>query len=146
MQKKEAAIAIFIGLIIGLVITGGILRARKALEKTEAKDNSNSPASQKPDSLETQTSQKLFLNITNPTDNSISDTDIISLNGQTLPDTYVAIIAEKSEHLIVPNEVGQFSQDIDLVSGANIIKVTVYTDSGEKIEKVLNVVYTTAEI
>ena len=145
MVKKEATIAIFIGLVIGLIITGGILRARTAIQKNlqETKDTPNSsPTSQESPSSST----TLLLTITSPDDNSVVSESTITLTGTAQLDTYIAIIAEKSEHLIVPNEAGAFTQDIKLIKGANTIKVTVYTENGDKVEKTLNIVYTTAEI
>jgi hypothetical protein len=66
--------------------------------------------------------------------------------GKTLPKTYIAITGEKGEYLIVPNELGSFSQEIVLTKGANLITITVYLENGQKVEKSLSVVYTTAEI
>lgn len=145
MIKKEATIAIFIGLIIGLIITGGILRARTALQKgiQEIKQDDD-VTSNTPKSPDTNTTS--LLNIITPADNSVVSEATITLNGTAQLDTYIAIIAEKSEHLIVPNEVGAFSQEIKLIKGANTIKITVYKENGDKVEKTLNIVYTTAEI
>ncbi len=142
--KKEGMVAIFIGLLIGLLIAGGVIRARTAFQNQPKNSTSNqSPsASNKPDGEE----QTLFLEITAPADNTIAEEPKVTVTGRTNPENYVAIVAEKSEHLIVPNDIGQFSQEIALIGGANTVKITVYTATGEKVEKTLNIVYTTAEI
>jgi len=70
----------------------------------------------------------------------------LTLTGKTLPGTYIAILGEKGEYLIVPSDIGNFSQDVVLVKGANAIKVSIYQNDGKKIEKTLNVVYTTAQL
>lgn len=144
MVKKEITIAIVIGLIIGLIITGGVLRARSAIKNISSPDSKSRRTTSLTDNDKSK--NQLSLSISEPEDNSIVQEATITLTGQTIPDTYVAIVAEKSEHLIVPNDVGQFTQDIDLIKGANTIKITVYTNNGDKTEKILNIVYTTAEI
>lgn len=141
--KNEVTVAVIIGLVLALIVTGGILRARHALQNItlstrESLTNSN------PQTPETKTSE-LFLNITTP-DNSVSTEPKFTLSGKTLPSTYIAILGEKGEYLIVPNDLGVFSQEITLVKGANTIKINVYQDDGKKIESTLSAVYTTAQL
>jgi len=143
--KKEAIMATVIGLLIGLVITGGILRAQRAMTNNnstqeEVKTTTSSPSSS------TISSNNLTLEISEPEDNLVVSENSINITGTTKPDTYIAIIAEKNEYLIVPNEIGQFTQEITLISGANTITVTVYEEDGNKVETTLNIVYTSAEI
>ena len=142
--KKEVTVAIVIGLIIALVVTGGILRARTAISKIKlpTKDSQNRPVeSGKIDKK----SGELFVEIST-IDNAVVSEPKIALTGKTLPGTYIAILAEKGEYLIVPSDAGTFSQDIVLVKGANTITVTVYQNDGKKVEKSISVVYTTAEL
>lgn len=141
--KKEATVAVIIGLIIALIVTGGVLRARHAIQsiklptKDSIKKNDNTNTTAK--------SQELFIDLTTP-DNSVTSDAKITLSGKTLPSTYIAILGEKGEYLIVPNELGSFSQEIALVKGANTIRVSIFQNNGNKVEKTVNAVYTTAEI
>lgn len=138
--KKEISLAVFIGLLLALLITGGVLRARRALQ------NFTPPSlSFRPSPTPSTNPNTLFLDITSP-DNAVLDTSRFTITGKTLPGTYIAILGEIGEYLIVPNELGSFSQEISLVKGANTIKITVYTAEGERVEKTVNAVYTTAEI
>lgn len=141
--KKEATVAVVIGLIIALIVTGGVLRARHALEsiKLPTKESFKLGAKPSPEANNTQ----LFLDLTT-SDNSVTDVAKLTLAGKTLPGTYIAILGEKGEYLIVPNDLGSFSQEIVLVQGANSIKITVYQNDGKKIEKTLTAVYTTAQL
>lgn len=139
--KKEISVAIFIGLIIALLVAGGILRAQKALRSVELVNLKDRVIKPSPPPI----SAQLFLELATP-DNSVTDKATITLNGKTLPGTFIAILGEKGEYLIVPNELGSFSQEITLVKGANSIKITVYENNGNKIEKTISTVYTTAEI
>ena len=138
--KKEATVAVIIGLMLALIITGGIVRARHALKNVKLPTR-ESLTGKRPPSTPTQ----LFLELTTP-DNSVTSESKLSLTGKTLPNTYIAILGESGEYLIVPNDLGSFSQEITLVKGANTIKINVYQPDGEKVEKTLNAVYTTAEI
>jgi predicted LPLAT superfamily acyltransferase len=70
----------------------------------------------------------------------------LTVSGKTLPKTYIAITGEKSEYLIVPSDVGSFSQSVALVKGANTLRVVVYQEDGTHVEQTLTAVYTTAEL
>lgn len=142
--KKEVTVAVVIGLILALVVTGGIIRARSALKniKLPSRDSFTKSSTSTPkDSKQTE----LFLELTTA-DNLVTDQTKITITGKTLPSTYIAILGEKAEYLIVPNDLGIFSQEIALTKGANTIKITVYEKDGKKVEKTLNAVYTTAEL
>lgn len=139
--KKEATVAVVIGLIIALVVTGGILRASSAIRSLSRNPKTISEAV----GSAVPKSNGLFLDITTP-DNSVVKSPLMTLSGKTLPGTYIAILGEKGEYLIVPNDLGSFSQDITLVKGANTVKITVYKNDGTKIDKTVSAVYTTAEI
>ncbi len=142
-MKKEATVAVIIGLILALVVTGGILRARHALRelKLQGKELREPSLSQSPDS----NAAPLFVELTTP-DNSVTATPKLAITGKTLPGTYIAILSELGEYLIVPTDLGNFSQEVNLVKGANMIHITVYQSDGTKIEESLNAVYTTAQL
>ncbi|KKU25305.1 MAG: hypothetical protein UX37_C0027G0009 [Microgenomates group bacterium GW2011_GWA2_46_16] len=141
--KKEISLAIFIGLFIALLVTGGIMRAQRALKSLDLPSIRDTLLPNPTPKITNPTT--LFLEITSP-DNSVTKVASLTLTGKTLQGTYIAILGEKSEYLIIPNELGSFSQEVTLVKGANNIKITVYEQNGNKIEKTVNAVYTTAEI
>lgn len=140
--KKEVTVAIIISLILGIVIVGGVLRARQALTNLSElpiaqKFNHNSP--------EPSAAKGFFLTLSTP-DNQVLNQPTLTLTGKTLPATYIVINGEAGDSIIVPNNLGDFSQDVSLVKGANTIRVTVYQEDGTKQEAVLNAVYSTTEI
>lgn len=141
--KKEATVAVIIGLILALVVTGGVFRARYALRSIKLPTLPSKQTSSA--SLKDTTNTELFLELSTP-DNSVTKEPVLTLAGKTLPDTYIAILGEKGEYLIVPSDIGSFSQEITLVKGANTIRINIYQNDGKKIEKTVNAVYTTAEI
>ncbi|MFH2019629.1 MAG: hypothetical protein ABII80_03395 [bacterium] len=143
--KKEITVAVIIGLIIGLLVVGGILRARSAINnmKTPGDDTKTPTSSQTPASNEG--NGELFLSLITE-DNQVVNTPTITVTGKTLPTTYVVLNSEKGDFIIVPNDLGTFSQEVTLVKGANTIVVTVYEENGNKKEQTLTTVYTSAEI
>lgn len=141
--KKEATVAVVIGLILALIVTGGILRARYALKNIKLPTKESFLQTKK--SEQVKENKELYLELTTP-DNSVLAEPKLTLSGKTLPSTYIAILGEKGEYLIIPNDLGSFSQEIALVKGANTIKVVVYQNDGKKIEGTVNAVYTTAEL
>ena len=141
--KKEATVAVVIGLILALIVVGGVLRARYALRsiKLPTKETFLPTKKSTPENKD----HELFLDLSTP-DNSVLAEPKLTLTGKTLPSTYIAILGEKGEYLIVPSDMGSFSQDVTLVKGANTIKISIYQNDGKKIEKTINAVYTTAEL
>lgn len=138
--RKEITLAIIIGLIFGLIVTGGILRARHALQNAGIKEASPSP-------LASGTVAAHGLTLTLETlDNQVRSEPTLTVNGKTAPEAYIVILGEAGEHIILPSELGNFTEEIKLVTGANTIVVTSYLEDGTKVEKTLTAVYTTAEI
>lgn len=143
--RKEVTLAVIIGLIIALVIAGGIYRAKTAIQNFDPQSLLPSKESENTQNPDQNNSKKLFIEIDTP-DNSVTDKPTLMLSGNTLPATYIAITTESTDYLIVPNEVGSFSQEVKLINGANRLTVTVFNKDGEKVEKSLSVVYTTATL
>lgn len=143
--KKEVTVAVIIGLLIGALVVGGILRARSAINQLKNTSDTGSL----PSSVQTPVSEnnngELFLSLIT-VDNQVVHTPSITVTGKTLPATYVVVNSEKGDYIIVPNELGTFSQDVNLVKGANTILVTVYEENGNKEEQSLTIIYTSAEI
>lgn len=143
--RKEVTLAIVIGLVIALIIAGGIYRAKTAIEKFDPttlipqkmKNNDKKP--------DANNEQKLFVELDTP-DNLVTDQIKFTIAGKTVPGTYIAITTESTDYLIVPSDTGSFSQEVTLIKGANLLTVTVYTSTGEKVEESLSVVYTSATL
>ncbi len=142
--RKEITLAIIMGLVLALIIAGGIYRAKTAIQNFDPKSliPKKTEVSKDPDNKQT---QKLFLELDTP-DNSVTDQSKITISGKTLPSTYIAVTTEGNDYLIVPSDTGNFSQEITLIRGANMIKVTVFTSTGEKVESTRSVVYTTSTL
>lgn len=138
--RKEITLAIIIGLLFGLIVVGGILRARSAFKKVVPPTPSPSPLASG-----VVVNDGLTLSL-ETIDNQVVSEPSLLVSGKTLPSAYVVILGEAGEHILVPSELGTFSQEVKLVTGANTISVTSYLEDGTSVEKSLTVVYTTAEI
>lgn len=143
--RKEVTLAIIIGLIIAVIIAGGIYRAKTAIQNFDPQSLIPKKQSNDGGSQDQKTEQKLFVEL-DTADNSVTDKATFTISGKTLPKTYIAITTESNDYLIVPNDVGSFSQEVNLIKGANRLTITVYTQDGVKVEDSLSVVYTTAAL
>ena len=143
--RKEVTLAIIIGLVIALIIAGGIYRAKTAIQNFDPQTLLPQKKSDVSDNPDQKSEVKLFLEL-GTADNSVTDKPTFIISGKTLPKTYIAITTESNDYLIVPNDVGSFSQEVNLIKGANRLTVTVFTQDGEKVEDSLSVVYTTVEL
>jgi hypothetical protein len=142
-MRKEIIIAIGIGFILGLIITFGIYRANRAL-KQQKTPNNNLPTNGNPSSP--LPSPLVFLEIIEPENHSVVNKSKITVSGKTDPKASVVFLSEDDEDLVLADEEGVFSGEVPLVSGANEIKIISLSKSGEKQEKILSIVYTTAKI
>lgn len=152
-MRKEFIAAILVGLIVGLLVVVGMVIARQAFEKHQAKPEtgtgespliSTSVTSTAPISP-TLTVSKHLITIDQPEDNSVVSSNELIISGKTTPKSIVAIVSEKNEYFTEADEAGLFSQKIELITGVNEIKIVSLTSNEEQAEISLTIVYTTAE-
>jgi len=142
-MKKEVLIAIVIGFGLGLVIAFGIWSANKALKQPVSE---TAPEQQVLPSPTPTLSIELFLIVNSPEDNTISEKETIIVSGQTITDTIVVLLYNQGEKILETDENGEFNTEIPLAGGVNEIKVAAYDQDGNQVEKILSVVYSTAQI
>lgn len=149
-MKKEVFLAIFIGFILGLVITFGIWTANKSLQKmANQPDNTVADAS-----IETSPtpipdnpiSNTISLTISTPEDEFLTNSNTLKVTGKTLANAVVAIMSETGEVLVQADINGLFSADVSLEGGYNLITVTATDDQGNSSTQSLTVTYTTSKI
>jgi hypothetical protein len=152
-MRKEFIVAVFVGLIVGLLIVVGMLIARQAFEKHQSKPDtagsgspliSTSVTSTIPTSP-TPTPSKHLIVIDQPEDNSVVSSNELIISGKTTSKSTVAIVSEKNEYFTEADEAGLFSQKIELITGVNEIKIASLAPNEEQAEIILTIVYTTAE-
>lgn len=144
-MRKEVVIAILLGFSIGLLIVFGIITARSALQKQSQTSpiTTTSTATSQPGNADD--SQKLThqLTIHDPVDNQVVSSDRVTIRGLTSAKSTVVIVAEEAEFITIADEMGNFSQEISLVSGANEIDISAFSPAEEKVDTLLTIVYTT---
>jgi hypothetical protein len=142
-MRKEVIIAILLGFVVGLFIAYGIYTANKAVKDTKI----TQPISTNNESLPSPTPGLSFsLTLNEPEDNIVLNSDTATVSGQTEPKTVVAVMGEEGEELILSDEQGLFSTSLELIGGLNQIKVVAVDTNGNKQEKEINVIYSTADI
>ncbi len=143
-MKKEVILAIVIGFGVGLIATFGIFNAQKSLNEAgkiqtpQASEEENKPTG---GPIVTQT-----LALSAPLDQAIIKEGKVTVSGITTPQSWVIIMGEKGEKVLQADLKGNFESEMLLVSGENEIGVQAVSETGEKVSKILTVVYSTAEI
>lgn len=131
-MKKEIIIAILIGLFLGLFITYGVYKARTSISP-ESRRSQDSLLLTTEDTF----SGELVLN--SPEDESIRTENTVSVSGTTLPESFVVILVGNEEHITSSDGSGNFSVEVGLQQGANIITVVVLDEDGRSISLVKTV-------
>jgi hypothetical protein len=135
-MRKEVLSAVILGLIIGLVITYGIYRARTSLRGTT--DDNQITATPSPSSA-----IDSALILTSPADESLTDQKTSTVVGTTSANSFVVILVNEEETITSADESGNFSAEVTLTEGSNIIQVFVIDEDGKTTTRELTVVYST---
>ena len=130
---KEAFIAIFVGILIGGVVTYGIYTANQAIKH---QTSGLTPQTTTIPTPKPTPKPALQLSITQPNDGSLLTDPQITILGLTRPNAVVALTSENKDMFIKADAEGNFSQDLKLNSGSNLIKIAA-TD-GEQISTIKN--------
>lgn len=143
-MKKEILIAICLGFAIGLIITFIIYRTRFSFLSSQPIISPAPEGTSETSPAPTMTTQSL--SIISPLDESIVGEGKVPLNGVTSPSSWVTILTEKGEKVIQADKKGSFETEIFLISGENEIEFRSISETDEETNKVITVVYSTAEI
>jgi len=145
-MKKEILIAIIIGFVLGLVITFGIWTANKSLKEGTSTQSSQITENETNITPSPQAEEKLPLTIISPENNALVNQEKLEIVGKTSPKAMVAIVYEEGEKIIEADEKGDFTMEITLVGGGNEINISAFDSQNNEASKILNIVYSTAEI
>ncbi len=138
-MKKEVFVAIFLGLILGLVVSYGIYTARKSLKDTQNKIEVTpepTPSSGIHNSL----------TLLSPEDESIQAVKEVKITGTTDADSLVIIFVNDKEYISNADGSGNFSLQTDLTQGANVIVVRTIDEDGNVAEEERTVIFTTVSL
>ncbi len=137
-MRKEVLIAVFIGLVLGGVITFGIYTANLASNRSPSPETASvTPTPTVPDTL--------FV-LSSPEDGDIFTSPIATLSGSLKTATYLVISTDTQDYILKPAADNSFSLNLILATGANTIKFTAVSFDGKRQELTINLVYTSAKL
>lgn len=152
---KELIVAITLGALLGFGITGGYF----AINKNSIPKTSSIPTptltpqiSQSPTiSIVQNNNQELStsshtINIETPENHYLSANPRITIKGTTSPNSLVFATTSINIYSSKSDSAGNFEIDIDLESGANLVKIESISESDEQANTEMLVTYSTAKI
>ena len=135
-MRKEVPVAILLGCAVGAVVAFGLWRANKALqEKPQQFIQNQTPKNKEP--------QPDSLVVASPEKDIVVSEAKVNVEGTTKSESLVTISTAKQDVVVEANAKGEFSAEIELDAGANLIKVVSVDKEGNKEEIELAVVYST---
>lgn len=122
-MKKETISAIVFGLMLGILAAVVVIIQSKSNQRLKIKPIGTLDKSISPEVKIT--TKAPFLEIKNPTDKKIIDTDSVIINGRANKNSTI-LIQSPIKDLIFKNEKEEFKIDFPLVLGENMIEITSY--------------------
>ena len=143
-MRKEVVFAIIIGLFLGAVILVGWQLADQSA-KQAASTTAQIPQG-KPDLAPPETPIAQGISVISPQDHAVINVNSIKIIGKTLANVFVAASNSEDEAIVTADKDGNFSVDLALTGGENVIKLTVLKDDLTTASTQITVIYTTAKI
>ncbi len=140
-MKKETLIAIIFGVGLGVILAVVFIMQSKENQLTKAKPINSLSKTVTP-KLKMVTTPTL--EISEPTDNLIVDSNSINIKGKANKNALI-VINSPIKDMVFKNEKEEFKVNFPLALGENVIQLTVYPDdkTGSSINKTLQVYYLT---
>ncbi|MGD9129011.1 MAG: hypothetical protein PVJ09_00775 [Candidatus Woesebacteria bacterium] len=125
-MRKEVVISILIGIILGLIITYGVYLTRKSgpidTPTIDVDQLSPTPDSSNPNQLM----------LSSPEDEIVQEEQTTTVSGTTLANNFVVIFVGNQETIVTSDESGNFSTELELEAGSNVITVYAIDEDGKK--------------
>lgn len=140
-MRKEVIFAIIIGLILGLVILYGVQLANRSANQAAATVTAPTPG----ETL-TPTPTVSALSIISPNDHAVVNTATIKITGKTTPGATIAIYSSEDDALVTADKDGNFTSDLKLTGGENVIKFTSLKPDQTSESIQISIIYSTAKL
>lgn len=152
---KELVLTIILGVIFGFGLTGGFITLKKnnkflsstnnppQVQNTPTLSIQNTTTTPMP-TQSTEISQQI--NIDTPENESIVNNSTLTLRGSTNPKSIVVIKTPIKTYTARADENGQFFLDIELETGANLVKISSFDSQDNEARLELLVTYSTSKI
>ncbi len=138
-MKKEKIVLAFIAALIGLLVAGIIFYIYEST-RTVSPSNIHSVI---PITPQEKPSSKIFITISKPTDESVTDSKVVEVAGKTKPDATVIILTSVDEKVIAPSAEGNFTTTINIDDGQNLIEITAISKTGQQQKIIKTVTFST---
>jgi len=125
-MKKERIILSFIATVFGLLVAAGAFYFFQVTKAPLPKTKVISIASPTPTSL-----PSISLSLDSPKDEEVVDKKTIIVSGRTRSDAVITILINGVETITTPSLSGNFSTQISIANGQNVIDVIAISADGE---------------
>ncbi len=140
---KERLIIIFVAIIAGLFITSAGFFIYQSTKKTN-----DTPIAVKGVTVTPQQQQQngeLFVRVSEPKDEMLTNKRTLSIKGTTNPENLIVISTNLEDVQVKPSQDGNFSVTIDIDAGANQVITRAIDASGNSVQDIRTVTYSTAD-
>ncbi|SRR5258708_3521872 len=145
-MKKEILFAVGIGLVVGLIITFGMYRARQAVTGATTINNQlNGTLASPPPTNVTAPEQDAFL-VSEPLNESLISDPNIRVSGQAFPNAAIIILGGITETVGTADANGNFSLAVTLQPGGNLLTIRALSDSRDSLEVARTVIASNADL
>lgn len=150
---KELSLAVIFGLLIGLGFAGTFFFVKQNSNRPQNTVEVKSPSPVPTSSSNSETlptpiaepSANPSIEITSHQNNDIVATSKITLTGITNPKSQVIITTLSKNYRSLSDNLGKFSQVIDLEPGLNIINLSVISENNQENQSEIHLTYSTAK-
>lgn len=142
MRKESIIVGIF-GLSLGLLVAWAIWNFKSAAPQVEELAISPAPTTAVSPAP---TSPLVVLTLANPPEDFVATESSILLSGKAKPDSIIVIATNLDDYILTAGQDGNFSQEIGLEEGENLLTVTAYGPDQEEEAVERSVIYTKEQL
>lgn len=139
-MRKEAFVAIIIGVSVGLLIAFGILRANTALKSKNLISTEFMPT-KKVEKPRPEGVKELSINLVTPENLSVSVTEEVTYSGITKPGVVLVISTESKDYILKAPANGSFEQSTTLIGGLNQTLISAFDETKNEVKEKGIVIY-----
>ncbi len=144
---KNVLLAIILGSLFGIVLTGGYYTLNKGKNKTSStQPTPTETPSITPSIAPTDTPQKTDLTIFQPLDNTLVSNSSIKITGSSSPKAQIIINTPLNAYNTQADENGNFSQTVKLEAGVNEIQISSFDSQDNQTDVDLTITYSSAQV
>lgn len=140
-MKTEKVVLAFIAIIVGLLVAFigfFIYQSTRAIPSSKIPTLSVAKPTPTP-------KLAIFLTVTSPENESVTNKRTISLSGQTTPDATIVVTTNSEDQVVTPAANGNYSITVNLLDGVNRVVLTAIASNGDEVQKTLTITSSTED-